>query len=92
MQVKGWELKGICASGRYNTNLWFPESGFSPNPAIRLCEACPVLKQCQRDTLALDTMYGVSQIYGVRGGWSASQREFMKRGGVLPDEMRLESV
>lgn len=86
-----WELRGTCNQG-YDPNLWFPESGRSPSPAIRLCEACPVLQQCQEDTLKMDRAYGVSQIYGVRGGWSASQRELMKRQGVLPDEMRLESV
>lgn len=57
-----WQNQGLCRSGRYDPNLWYPEAPQverkSAEP-IQICWTCPVIMQCRTWALTKHEIYGV---------------------------------
>jgi len=70
-----WMANAACATT--NPDAWFPESGESPRPAIRICTSCEVRTQCLQ--YALDN----GEYWGTWGGLTA--RELRKLRHELGD-------
>jgi WhiB family redox-sensing transcriptional regulator len=71
-----WQLKGLCASGRYDPNLWSPLINHEEEAekAKAICYQCPVMLTCQR--WALDR----KETHGVWGGLSEGDRQAIWTG------------
>lgn len=68
-----WQVKGVCASGRYSPEVWFPVGSSGPAVTQReyaksLCRGCPVQGSCLQWALA------TGQEHGVWGGLDEQQR------------------
>lgn len=64
-----WMKDARCSGAK--TDLWFPELGQSTVHAIRVCQECPVKRECLN--YALDNEI----VHGVWGGTSARERSKM---------------
>lgn len=74
--VNQWRLDGSCST--VDPSLHFPEGpkkvrDLQTTTAVKICESCPVLKQCR--TYAIET----GQQYGVWGGMSEHQLSLVAR-------------
>ncbi|OJX72811.1 WhiB family transcriptional regulator [Leifsonia sp. 71-9] len=70
-----WMADAACATT--NPDAWFPESGESPRPTIRICTSCEVRTQCLQ--YAIDN----GEYWGTWGGLTA--RELRKLRHQLGD-------
>jgi WhiB family redox-sensing transcriptional regulator len=52
-----WRDRALCA--QVDPDLWFPEKGCSPRPAVRICQDCPVRAECLSYALAHHEWWGV---------------------------------
>jgi WhiB family transcriptional regulator, redox-sensing transcriptional regulator len=74
-----WQNRGLCRSGRYDPNLWYPEGPDSERKSakpIKVCCTCPVMTQCRAWALAKH------EIFGVWGGLSEGDRQSLWKGRV----------
>ena len=64
----------LAACDGMDTDEWFPERGESGTHAIRLCQACPVRRQCLDAALLEEA--GLTQWgrWGIRGGLTGRAR------------------
>lgn len=80
-----WRDQAVCASlplpTRELDRMFF---GSSTSAAIRLCSMCPVADECLADALALPK----SDDYGVRGGFTDTERRAMRRGEFVQRKPR----
>ncbi|MQA85036.1 MAG: WhiB family transcriptional regulator [Streptosporangiales bacterium] len=67
----GWEEAAACA--RVDPGLFYPGQGGTVRPALRVCAACPVRRECLR--FAIEN----GELYGVWGGLSEEQRRRLRR-------------
>lgn len=94
-----WQLKGLCASGRYDPDLWAPQGFDEPvqvrnkrhSKAKQICHGCPVLTSCA--TWALNS----GERHGVWGGLGESDRlqlwgKARRRRGNSQESPRLHVV
>ena len=65
-----WREQAECR--HYDHNLWFPEQGESNAHAKSVCRVCPVRDACLQDALL------TGERHGVRGGYTATEREGMR--------------
>lgn len=61
-----WMKDARCSGAK--TDLWFPELGQSTVHAIRVCQECPVKRECLNYALENEILHGVW------GGKSARER------------------
>lgn len=66
-----WMAKGICA--QTDPEEFYPEKGGSTRAAKRICQGCPVKKEC------LDYALDRDERFGIWGGASERERRRMKR-------------
>jgi len=52
-----WVQDALCA--QVDADLFFPEKGYSPEPARRVCLACPVMDDCLAFALRTGQTTGV---------------------------------
>ncbi|MFI1161437.1 WhiB family transcriptional regulator [Streptomyces sioyaensis] len=75
-----WQKRGKCGPG--DAALFFPEKGtneaYAHAQAKKICVRCPVREQCLSD--ALENW----EVYGVRGGLTAKERQPMLGRDRLP--------
>jgi WhiB family redox-sensing transcriptional regulator len=71
----GWRGEALCA--QTDPELFFPEKGGSPAPALRVCRVCPVRLPCLAFALAGD------ERHGVWGGLSERERRRVRRRGLV---------
>lgn len=72
-----WQLQGLCSSGKYDPNLWYPEAPQVEQKAMeakRICRDCPVQATCASWALANH------EHAGVWGGLSAEDRKRLWQG------------
>lgn len=67
---------GLCASGRYDPDLWTPGTPAQRAEAIRICQRCPVMQPC-RDWAVANLMTPDKSI--VIGGLSSNARVTLRR-------------
>jgi len=65
-----WMTDAACAE--VGTDLFFPEKGYSPEPARRVCLACPVMDDC------LEFALRTGQTTGVWAGKTGKQLRRMR--------------
>lgn len=66
-----WMLDALCS--QVDPELFFPDKGGNPRPAIEICRRCPVQVECLE--YALRNHMG----YGIWGGLTSHQRRDIKR-------------
>lgn len=66
-----WQDRGACNGA--DPDLFFPERGDPTGPAKRICERCPVKKEC------LEFALSDPETVGVWGGTSGAQRRQIRR-------------
>jgi hypothetical protein len=69
-----WQIAGLCR--RDSDRDWYPDSASSQRRLTRICQGCPVRRQCL--TWALET----GEHAGVWGG--LTERELRKTAGITP--------
>ena len=69
-----WHLDALCA--QTDPEMFFPNKAQVPHRAIKICDQCPVIREC------LDYALKTRQDYGVWGGVTARERTRMLRGPV----------
>jgi WhiB family redox-sensing transcriptional regulator len=69
---EGWAEKALCP--QTDPEAFYPEKGGSTKDAKKVCQRCPVSKQCLQWALDND------ERYGVWGGLSERERRRLKRG------------
>ncbi len=70
-----WQLKGLCASGTYDPDLWTPTFNREDvEEAKAICAHCPVMMTCRRWALSHH------EVYGVWGGLSENDRKAIWTG------------
>jgi len=70
-------ISGSCRAV-LDPDTWFPEKGFGPGAAKRVCGECPVVMECLSYALV------TGQRYGVWGGKTPGELEEMRdRLGIL---------
>lgn len=52
-----WVSEALCA--QTDPEAFYPEKGGNPEPARRICAACPVLTECRAYALANGEHYGI---------------------------------
>lgn len=72
-----WAEKALCP--QTDPEAFYPEKGGSTKDAKKVCQRCPVSKQCLQWALDND------ERYGVWGGLSERERRRLKRG-LDPDD------
>lgn len=75
--AEGIRKTGAPACQQSDPEAWFPGGGTpSPekNPAIRLCQACPVQMLCLQFAMVNNEQYGIW------GGLNSRQRSRLRRG------------
>lgn len=74
---RDWSLDALCA--QTDPELFFPGKGQNPKKAKKVCERCPVIRECREfaDTHDID--------HGVWGGMSAYERDLARRPGKQMD-------
>lgn len=73
-QAPEWHGNALCA--QVDPELWFPEKGQSPRPALAICRRCSAKDSCLQDALRDEAERG-GRLFGVRGGKTALQREVL---------------
>lgn len=73
-----WKLRGICRTGNYDPDLWFPLKQTPAHVAAICYERCPVMERC------LNYAWTNGILHGVWGGMSAEARFAWMRRGVPP--------
>lgn len=71
LTVPGWQEDANCRDT--DAEIFYPETGGSPQPAIRICNSCTVTAECLQ--YALDRR----EQFGVWGGKSQPERERILR-------------
>ncbi len=71
--MSGWRDRALCA--QVGGDLWHPDKGRSAAPAKRICEKCPVRRDCLN--YALETPV----LDGVWGGKTPRERARMRLRG-----------
>lgn len=71
-----WQLKGLCASGKYDPNLWAPAENheIEAEKAKEVCYDCPVMLKCAEWALER------KERFGVWGGMSEGERDEILSG------------
>lgn len=69
--LTNWKLHAACRG--MDTELFYPEQGESPYPALAVCATCPVTPAC------LATALKNNERFGIWGGKSAKQRQNIRR-------------
>lgn len=67
-----WVADALCPQS--DPEAFFPEKGNQAQPARQICLQCPVRAEC------LDFAIRTGQRYGVYGGFSDREREYLMRG------------
>jgi WhiB family redox-sensing transcriptional regulator len=70
-EIPEWMSRGICA--QVGGDEWFPEKGGTTKRAKLICSRCPVQAECLQYALDEDIDWGVW------GGASREERQFMRR-------------
>lgn len=72
--VEPWIAQAECAT--VDPDLMFPAIGdkHAYRDARSVCAACPVIKQCLEDAMAIEGTAGKTNRHGVRGGKSPAER------------------
>lgn len=70
-----WQDAALCA--QIDSEVFFPERGQPSGPALRICQMCPVQRECLEYALQ-------SNVSGVWGNTTERQRQRMRgrRGGI----------
>lgn len=79
-----WQLRGLCRTGGYDPNLFFPFSEEDAVKAKQICGICPMIAQCAQWALAK------RENYGVWGGLSEADRQHLWTG--RPPRLRYHKV
>lgn len=66
-----WVDDALCA--QTDPEAFFPEAGDNVNPALRICQACPVRQKC------LDWALANNETFGVWGGTTPNDRRKLRR-------------
>lgn len=75
-QAPEWHGHALCAE--VDAELFFPEKGQSPRPALRICGRCePSVRTACLDDALRDEGSRPGGVFGVRGGKTAKQREIL---------------
>ena len=70
-----WRTGGLCL--QQDPELFFPHAAQDPQPAVEICQRCPVLGPClatARETGACDGVWGATTVderRTMRGAWLA---------------------
>ena len=72
---ENWEVEGLCRTGGYDPDLWFPNPADSSlvRLAQKVCYLCPVIRECRSMALAR------GERNGIWGGLTEAQRKRIKR-------------
>lgn len=73
---ENWEVEGLCRTGGYDPDLWFPSpTEFKSNVRLaqRVCYRCPVIMECRTIALAR------GERNGIWGGLTETQRKKMRK-------------
>ena len=70
-----WMSEALCA--QVGTEVFFPERGGNPAPAISVCRRCPVQQECLEHALHLETTSPL-EVTGIWGGTTSAQRQKMR--------------
>jgi WhiB family redox-sensing transcriptional regulator len=72
---ENWEVEGLCRTGSYDPDLWFPNPAESSlvRLAQKVCYRCPVIVECRSMALAR------GERNGIWGGLTEAQRKRMKK-------------
>lgn len=62
-----WKAEAICAQTDYV--IFYPETGESREPALKVCKGCPVVEQCLTEAIKQRDWW-----YGIRAGMTPEQR------------------
>lgn len=74
MDKMEWRDSALCQ--HVSPEIFFPEKGANVRQAKRICEGCPVLKECRSYALAH------RDLIGVWGGLSDRDRALVRRGAL----------
>ena len=69
-----WMDDALCR--QIDQDLFFPEHGGKPEPAIKICKKCNVQNECLTYALTFST------VFGVWGGTTEAQRRLIKQGAA----------
>lgn len=72
--LEPWMRNALCVE--VDTDIFFPEKGGTPEPALRVCRLCPVAAEC------LDYALARNERFGIWGGVTERKR---RRLAGLPD-------
>jgi len=72
---QSWRDRAACAGSSID---WFFERGAAPR-AKRLCDGCPVRVECLESAFREEADIRASDLSGVRGGLTPSQRRTIRR-------------
>ena len=61
-----WEKSAVCA--QVDPELWFPEATNAFSPALKLCNGCPVQRECLKES------FDARMEFGIWGGVTAKRR------------------
>lgn len=80
---ENWETEGLCRTGGYDPDLWFPSpTEFSLiKLAQKVCYRCPVIMECRTTAIAR------GEKNGIWGGLTELQRRRMRRGTRASEEI-----
>lgn len=87
-----WRTRAACRGE--DINLFFPGQGAVVGPAKKICDTCPVRRQCIEDDLAAVEALQV-RTFGVRGGLTARARRDLinaRRGATTTTEGTTETM
>lgn len=71
-----WQNRGLCRSGLYDPNLWYPEVERKSARPVAICHSCPVMVQCRAWALTKH------EVFGVWGGLSEDDRQAIWKGQI----------
>lgn len=61
-----WERDAVCA--QVDPEMWFPDATSPFSPAIKMCNGCPVQRECLQES------FDARMEFGVWGGLTATRR------------------
>lgn len=64
---QAWKHEAICVQTDYE--IFYPEVGGRRQPALKVCNGCPVLEQCFNEAIKQRDWW-----YGIRAGMTPEQR------------------
>ena len=72
---ENWEVEGLCRTGGYDPDLWFPKPTEInlAKLAQKVCYRCPVIMECRSMALAR------GERNGIWGGLTETQRKKMRK-------------